>query len=259
MSILIVEDDDINGIIIERMLRSAQYETVRVSSGSGALSALRSRADIDLIVADIMMPEMSGLELLCVIKKSVSIQDIPVIFCTASKDVSKVRLAGALGCCYYLLKPVQRDLLLQKVSTALSKGKALLIPKAVIRAKFGLGEAAYQDLVRDFIALLEREIQVIDFHQKHPDLPAPPSQFKQVAESARTLGAEQLEKSVRALLASEKRGDFRPQGMQLVRDMQRLLEVLRAEVSAVDSGSVSRSLSATGETPKPTQNPSAMR
>ncbi len=240
MSILVVEDDEINGIIIERMLRSAQYQTVRASSGAAALGVLRSRADIDLIVADVVMPEMSGLDLLRVIKDSISLKDVPVIFCSASMDVGKVRLAAALGCCYYLLKPVQRDLLLQKVSTALSKGKALLIPKVVIQAKFGLDEAGYQELAQSFVALLEKETQVLDFHQKHPDLPAPPCQFKQVAESAGTLGAEQLEKSVRTLMASENRGDFRLECMRVLRDMQRLLEALKAQVAAADSSIVSR-------------------
>jgi response regulator RpfG family c-di-GMP phosphodiesterase len=213
---------------------------------------LRSRADIDLIVADIMMPEMSGLELLRVIKDSVSLRDVPVIFCTASMDVAKVRLAAALGCCYYLLKPVQRDLLLQKVSTALSKGKALLLPKGVIQAKLGIDEAAYMDLVRDFIALLDKESQVLDFHQKHPGLPAPPSQFKLVAESAATLGAEQLEKSVRTLLASENRGDFRLECMRALRDMQRLLELLKAQFPTNPS-IVSRPASAAEFTAPPTR------
>ena len=240
MSILVVEDDEINGIIIERMLQGAHYQTVRASSGAGALAVLRSRADIDLIVADVMMPEMTGLELLRVIKESLSLRDVPVIFCSASMDAGKVRLAAALGCCYYLLKPVQRDLLLEKVSTALSRGKALLIPKAVIQAKLGLDEAAYQELLGTFIALLEKESQVLDFHQKHPGLPAPPSQFKQVAESAGTLGAEQLEKSVRLLLASENRGDFRLECMRVLRDMQRLLDVLKTQAAAANSSIISR-------------------
>jgi CheY-like chemotaxis protein len=232
MSILIVEDDLINGTIVERMLQSARYKTVRCDSGAEALKLLRDRSDIDLVVADIMMPEVTGLDLLRVIKDSSILKDLPVIFCSASMDVGKVRLAAALGCSTYLLKPVKRDLLLDKVSIALTKGKASLAHSSVVQKKLGIDSATYRELERSVAALLKSEIELLDFRLKNPSEPAPASQFKAIAESAASLGAEQLESKIRELLKCNHPGDFRLECMRVLREMHRVLSMLEPQIAA---------------------------
>lgn len=235
MSILIVEDDLINGTIIERMLQSGGYRTVRADSGAEALKLLRARSDIDLVVADVMMPELTGLDLLRVIKDSAVLKDVPVIFCSASMDIGKVRLAAALGCCYYLLKPVKRELLLEKVGMAMNKGRAALAPRSETQAKLGIDSATYKELERSLVRLLQREIDILDFRLKNPGTPSADSNFRLVAESAASIGAEQLQAKIKELLKTNNAGDFRLEGMRVLREMHRVLEMLENQIS-VETG-----------------------
>jgi CheY-like chemotaxis protein len=232
MSILIVEDDQINGTIIERMLKSANYGTVLVNSGAEALKTLRLRADIDLIVADIMMPDLSGLELLRVIKDSELLRDVPVIFCSASMDVGKVRLAAALGCCCYLIKPVKRELLLEKVATTLAKLKSPLAAQELVQTRLGIDSATYRELERGLFGLLNSEMDILDHRLKDPAAPTAQMRFKEVAETAASLGAEQLEAKVRSMLNTANKGDFRMEGMRVLREMHRVHDLLQQRIAA---------------------------
>jgi CheY-like chemotaxis protein len=91
MSILIVEDNPINDKILEVNLQNKGYQTILAQSAKKALELLTSAPQIQLIIADIMMPEMDGLELLAKIKEQPEWRDIPVIMCSALADIETVK------------------------------------------------------------------------------------------------------------------------------------------------------------------------
>lgn len=101
----------------ERLLKD-QYDIVLAASGQEALEKLR-QGNIDLILLDIAMPEMDGLETFKHMKES-SI-NIPVIFLTASGDEDDVRNAINLGAVNYLRKPFPPKELLNRVAAGLEK------------------------------------------------------------------------------------------------------------------------------------------
>ncbi len=115
--ILVVDDDAMNLRRAERLLKD-QYDIFLAGSGQEALEKLRQR-NIDLMLLDIAMPEMDGMETFKRMKEA-SI-NVPVIFLTASGDEDDVRSAINLGAVNYLRKPFPPKELLDRVAAGLEK------------------------------------------------------------------------------------------------------------------------------------------
>ncbi|KEK10420.1 ethylene receptor [Lysinibacillus sphaericus] len=105
LRILVVDDEPINLRVVETILGNEQYDIVTVTSGIEALECIQSH-DWDLVISDVMMPKMSGYELVRLIRKQFAITDLPVLLLTARsqpQDLEKGFLAGAND---YVTKPV---------------------------------------------------------------------------------------------------------------------------------------------------------
>ncbi|WP_264988889.1 ATP-binding response regulator [Lysinibacillus piscis] len=103
--ILVVDDESINLRVVETILPSELYEVVTVTSGMAALDMLHTHT-WDLIISDVMMPKMSGYELIRVIRQRFSMIELPVLLLTARNqpmDMDNGFLAGAND---YVTKPV---------------------------------------------------------------------------------------------------------------------------------------------------------
>ncbi|MFU1796020.1 ATP-binding protein [Paenibacillus azoreducens] len=104
--ILIVDDDPVNLQVLEAILPSDEYEITMVTSGKEALAVLDAK-EWDLIISDIMMPQMSGYELTRIIRERFTLTELPVLLLTARsqpKDIQSGFLAGAND---YVTKPVE--------------------------------------------------------------------------------------------------------------------------------------------------------
>lgn len=126
MKILIVDDSGTMRSILRMILEEAGYEKPLVAScASEAFSLLGIRdavddvPEIDLVLLDILMPEMNGIEACHVIKESESCGDIPVIMVTSLDDSEHLEAAFRAGAMDYLTKPVDRPALLARVRSAL--------------------------------------------------------------------------------------------------------------------------------------------
>ncbi|MBE5083292.1 response regulator [Lysinibacillus sphaericus] len=103
--ILVVDDEPINLRVVETILANEPYDIVTVTSGIEALVCIQSH-EWDLVISDVMMPKMSGYELVRLIRKQFSITDLPVLLLTARsqpQDLENGFLAGAND---YVTKPV---------------------------------------------------------------------------------------------------------------------------------------------------------
>ncbi|MFJ7886925.1 ATP-binding protein [Lysinibacillus xylanilyticus] len=103
--VLVVDDDPVNLRVIETILSIEKYDLVTVTSGSKALEKLMSQ-EWDLVISDVMMPNMSGYELVRTIRQQFSITELPVLLLTArsqSQDIKNGFLSGAND---YVTKPV---------------------------------------------------------------------------------------------------------------------------------------------------------
>ena len=114
--ILCVDDHEVNLFTLEAIFQAHQktYEIITVTSGQDALSMLLTE-EIDMILLDIMMPEMDGYETAGLIVSNKKTKDIPIIFLTAKKDQDTVTKCYEVGGVDYLLKPYNAEELFARV------------------------------------------------------------------------------------------------------------------------------------------------
>ena len=118
--ILSVDDTETNRMVIEKILRGAEYNVTSASSGMDAIALLSGGLDADLILLDIMMPEMNGFETCQMIKRSNKpMAKIPVIFLTAMSDLQGIASGFEVGGVDYITKPFQKIELLARIKTHL--------------------------------------------------------------------------------------------------------------------------------------------
>ncbi len=116
--ILIVDDVATNRIVLKVMLRSACYAVEQADTGAAALRKARERHP-DLILLDVMLPDISGLDVCRQLKADPETADIPVILVTASKDRDSRVQGLEAGADDYLTKPVDDGTLLARVRSSL--------------------------------------------------------------------------------------------------------------------------------------------
>lgn len=120
LRILIVDDETVNLNLLKEMLANQGYNFSFATNGKKALEVV-SAARPDLILLDIMMPEMDGWEVLKRLKKDEQYRDIPVIVQTALESPKDFERGLSLGAYYYITKPISRTILLPLVKSALEE------------------------------------------------------------------------------------------------------------------------------------------
>jgi len=113
--ILTVDDDMINLKLLNSMLKKSELvkEVVEAKNGADAISELKNRKDIDLVLLDIIMPIMSGIEMLRVVHADKNLKKVPIIVLTT--DETKKSEALECGANGFLMKPIRNDELLKKI------------------------------------------------------------------------------------------------------------------------------------------------
>lgn len=117
-TILIVDDTPANLRLLFQILSGQGYQVRTVSSGERALESVEA-GQPDLILLDIMMPEMSGLEVANRLKSGEKTQGIPIIFISALDDIKNKVNAFLAGGVDYVTKPFQPEEVLARVQTHL--------------------------------------------------------------------------------------------------------------------------------------------
>jgi len=115
--ILIIEDEKIITKTLQKLLKGKGYETEVVNSGKDALAKVKEN-DFNLIICDIMMPEMDGIETIKAIRAEREAQGkspIPEIVITGYADEGKYKNAVELEVAAYLYKPFDTDELLEAI------------------------------------------------------------------------------------------------------------------------------------------------
>ncbi len=117
---LVVDDNEMNRDLLTRRLQRQGHEVVTAVNGRDALLKLDT-CTIDLILLDIMMPEMNGYELLTILKSDPDRQRIPIIVISAAHDVESIVKGIELGAEDYLPKPFNPMLLKARIRASLEK------------------------------------------------------------------------------------------------------------------------------------------
>jgi putative two-component system response regulator len=117
--VMIIDDEPVNIKVARKYLQIAGYENFVVTTDSvGALGMIRHEQP-DVILLDIMMPQVSGLEILGAVRADPELSHLPVIILTASSDANTKHSALELGATDFLAKPVDANELVPRVRNAL--------------------------------------------------------------------------------------------------------------------------------------------
>ena len=119
--ILIVDDNENNLYSLRALIsRHMDVEVLQALSGQAAVDTALNNPRIDLIILDIQMPEMDGFQTASMLKVRQKTKDIPIIFLTAAYKTDEFQKKGyAVGAADYLLKPIDDNQLINKISTYL--------------------------------------------------------------------------------------------------------------------------------------------
>lgn len=120
--ILSVDDDKDTLLLIERFLKNSGYDVITADRADKALLQL-DKTKPDLILTDVVMPEMDGYEFCINLQKKKDFQVVPIIFLTSLEEEQDKAKAFALGAVDYLNKPVNRDRLISTVQKHLKTNK----------------------------------------------------------------------------------------------------------------------------------------
>jgi len=135
--ILIVDDQEIIRDVLARYLHELGHTTVTASSGQRAIELLQAQS-FDLVLLDIMMPVMSGYDVLQWIKSNASLRHMPVIVVSADTDLDSAVKCIQLGAEDYLHKPFNRVLLNARVTASLERRRLYKREQAYLRARLSI-------------------------------------------------------------------------------------------------------------------------
>ena len=117
--VLLVDDDRQTRLKLSRNLESEGYSVSVAQGGRQALDMLESES-FDLIILDILMPEVDGFTVLSQVKATPALSEIPVVVISAVDDPDSIEKCRQLGAAEYLIKPVSAEHLNACVSSVLA-------------------------------------------------------------------------------------------------------------------------------------------
>ena len=125
MTILLIEDDAIEILKFNRSLIKLRevHELIEAHNGENALDILAENSQIDLILLDLNMPKMNGLEFLKQLRAHTDLKYIPTVVITTSINRSDLKQAYSIGVAGYLVKPLKYDDYVLKIATLLNYWK----------------------------------------------------------------------------------------------------------------------------------------
>jgi class 3 adenylate cyclase len=155
-TILIADDNRVNRLLLARGLEQEGHAVVFAEHGGEALELLRQQP-FDLLLLDVLMPELDGYEVLAKLKDDPHLRDIPVIVTSALDELDSVVRCLEMGAEDYLTKPVNPVLLNARINASLEK-KRLRDQQRELISKFATKEVA-EDLLTSGFSLGGRYVE----------------------------------------------------------------------------------------------------
>ena len=121
--LLVVDDDEMNRDLMSRRFRRAGYSVATAADGEQALRCLQNEP-VDLVLVDLMMPRISGLELLKTLRAKYTPSQLPVIMVSALQESNQIVVALTFGANDYITKPIDFPVAIARIRTQLLRKKA---------------------------------------------------------------------------------------------------------------------------------------
>ncbi len=179
MKIIIAEDTEDSRIMLEMALEAEGYEVMSGENGQKALDLARASRP-DLIISDIMMPEMDGFEFCRQVKKDPELNSVPFIFYTATYTDDRDReLAFAIGASRFLIKPQEPRKLMEIIeeTIALSREKYIQTQKRPLEDELAIEEMHLHSVSKK----LDKKIHELD--REHDALVQSEDRYRKLVEA----------------------------------------------------------------------------
>jgi CheY-like chemotaxis protein len=203
VKILIVEDNPVNAEMVRLSLEKEHYDVVLARDGEEALTMLMEHPEVDLVITDVMMPNVDGLEMLERIRRRPEWKTLPVVVATSMANQATVRQAVSLHCKHFIVKPFTVQLLLQTVREAIGQRGVVLQEKARVLSRLGLDAEGYDQLALTFANFVhERVVALRELAERPEHQPLDLAMRRDLfalEESATLLGAERMGNLLQAL------------------------------------------------------------
>jgi len=119
--ILVAEDEaDIRELVAFSLINIAGFEVIKARNGAEAVEMARTEVP-DLILMDVRMPKMTGVEACAKLKEIPETEDIPIVFLSAMGQETEIQQGMEVGAVEYILKPFAPDVLMNKVREILER------------------------------------------------------------------------------------------------------------------------------------------
>ncbi len=128
MKILVVDDEPICRNLISRTLSKSGYTLLEAADAQAALKLLEGAEPIGLVITDLMMPGMDGLDFIATVRRTAKLAGLPIVITTAMSTKYAVMKALELRAAGYLVKPLDIHKLRRTVDEIVSKSMALADP-----------------------------------------------------------------------------------------------------------------------------------
>ncbi len=168
-TILLVEDDRDIARLIERELLAHHYRVERFENAQESLRRAQQR-DVDLIVLDLMLPDMHGFEVCRKLRTEGPTRTIPILMVTALGDeASRVR-GFEVGADDYVTKPFSVRELVTRIRALLRRAAMMRLPGSETRGDLSIDRQRHEVTVRgEPVSLTPTEFSLLDFFTRHPD------------------------------------------------------------------------------------------
>lgn len=117
--VLLVDEDRTVRALFATSLKDLGFRILTAGNGEEALQILRAKPSVDVVVTEVALPVMGGLELLRTVRRTIGLKTLPVILCSVAIDETTTRSAVEYGCDLYLSKPVHPEFLAEQISSLL--------------------------------------------------------------------------------------------------------------------------------------------
>jgi CheY-like chemotaxis protein len=114
--VLVADDDPVTRKLLQRALTASGYQIILASDGLRALATLDDNPDIDLLITDVLMPNMDGRDLVRALREDDRFEHLPLIIMSATVSIGEIRRLLELGASRFLAKPVSPALLRREVA-----------------------------------------------------------------------------------------------------------------------------------------------
>ena len=227
--ILLVEDNVVNQKVVLAVLRKRKYHIDVAKDGRDALSLMESSEPYDLVLMDVQMPILDGLETTRIIRKDPRWTSLPILAMTAHAMTGDRERCLQVGMNHYISKPIQPAHLIATINQALASATSQ--SGAAGREAFALPPSEQNELVGDllrvFLQLAPARMERLESAADNQDAEAITAEARKIAAAAEQLAAPHIAASAMRIEMAGNRGDFN--------GIRKDLEQLRHEIHTLEA------------------------